>query len=145
MAASGSPFEGKWVLDKKSDSAKTAPGALQQEIKIDGNTVLIKSRYDQPKNGIYPLMWVGIMAEELKLNGDGSETRNHLGPFEHVSKTTIAPPTMRSEWIAGLENGNVTGEWIRTLSPDGKEMTLQIKGKASDGRTIDQTITFKRK
>jgi hypothetical protein len=52
---------------------------------------------------------------------------------------------MVTDWRATMENGNVQGQWIRTVSSDGREMTLQIVSKASDGRSMDQTLVFKRK
>jgi hypothetical protein len=138
-------FEGKWVMDKKSPSATTAPGHLVQELKMDGNTLVVKSNYDQPKDGVYPLAWLGIMAEKIELGTDGNEVVNHFGPYTHVSKTTIEGNTVTTTWHATDEPGSVEGQWIRTVASDGRTMTLQIKGKASDGRTIDETVQFNRK
>ena len=97
------------------------------------------------KDAVYPLLWVGIMTYELPLSTDGSEKQNQIGPFMHVSKTTLNGSTMTTDWRATIENGNVEGKWIRRLSPDGKHMDLQIIAKASDGRNMDQTLVFKRK
>lgn len=140
------PFLGKWEVDKEKTSAASAPGKLKCEIeKNGGKGVVIKSQYVEPKNSVYPLLWVGIMTYELPLNVDGTPTTNHIGPFTHVSKTTVADNKMITDFTATLENGNVTGKWVRTVSSDGREMTLQIQSKASDGRRLDQTLVFKRK
>ena len=145
-ASSPNSFEGRWAMDKKgSPSGNTAPGNLVQQIKVDGNNVTILSKYDQPKNGIYPLFWVGIMVEKLDLVTNGSDVTNHIGPFLHVSKTTQEGPKMVTDWTANIDPGKVDGQWIRTLSADGREMTLEIHGKASDGRTMDSTVIFHRK
>lgn len=139
-------FQGKWKLDSnKSTSAQYAPGNLEQEIKMDGAKLTIKSNFDQPKNGVYPLLWVGVMTQELQLAADGSEVINHIGPFLHKSKTTIDGNKMNTDYTATVENGSVEGQWIRTLSADGKEMTLQILAKASDGRRADLNLLFKKK
>lgn len=139
-------IEGKWVMDNKNGkSAADAPGHLAEEIKVDGNTLVIKSKYDQPQNGIYPLAWLGIMTEKLELGTDGQETVNQIGPYRHVSKTSIEGTTITTTWTATNDPGSVEGQWVRTLSEDGKTMTLQVKGKASDGRTIDNTVVFRRK
>lgn len=139
-------FDGTWKMDdKKSPSGKFAPGNLEQQIKVNGSEVVVKSKYDEPKTGMYPLMWIGIMTQDLKLSADGSEVINHIGPFLHKSKTTIDGNKMTTDFNATIENGFVNGQWIRTLSPDGKEMTLQILAKASDGRNADLTLTFKKK
>jgi hypothetical protein len=140
------PFEGKWKLDKKKTQATGAPEDLEYEIKADGsNGFVIKSKYREPKSAVYPLMWVGIMTYELPLSLDGSEKTNQIGPFTHVSKSTIDGNRMVTDWKAAMENGNVEGQWIRTVSPDGREMTLQIISKASDGRTMDQTLVLRRR
>jgi hypothetical protein len=148
LAAAGGPlepFEGKWRLDKKKTQAVGAPEDLEFQIKPDGEGIRIVSKYREPKNAIYPLMWVGLMTYELPLSADGSEKTNQIGPFAHVSKTTIDGNRMITEWRAAVENGGVEGQWIRTVSPDGKEMTLQVISKASDGRNMDQTLIFQRK
>jgi hypothetical protein len=140
------PFLGKWEIDTKKTHAAGVPDNLQVEISKDGdNGVLIKSKYKEPKDAVYPLLWVGIMTYELPLSTDGSEKQNQIGPFMHVSKTTLNGSTMTTDWRATIENGNVEGKWIRRLSPDGKHMDLQIIAKASDGRNMDQTLVFKRK
>lgn len=144
--AANSPFFGKWELDKKKTRAIGAPEDLKIEIRQDGaRGVLIKSQYREPRNAIYPLLWVGIMTYELPLSTDGSEKRNQIGPFSHVSRTTLEGNKMVTDWIAAIENGSVGGKWIRSLSVDGKEMTLQIISKASDGRNMDQMLVFKRR
>jgi hypothetical protein len=145
--SSDSPFEGKWVLDKKqSADLDGAPDIREMEIKSDGNGYVVKSKYLEPKNGIYPLLWLGVMSYEFKLNGDGSETVNLLGPFKHQSKTTIDGPKMTTDFQAANEAGEaVSGKWIRTVSGDGKTLTWEIHTKASDGRTLDKTLTFRRK
>jgi hypothetical protein len=141
-----SAFQGKWKLDKSKTQAVGAPEDLEYEIKADGsNGFVIKSKYREPKNAIYPLMWVGIMTYELPLSLDGSEKTNHIGPFTHVSKSTVEGNKLVTDWRATMENGHVEGQWVRTVSPDGKEMTLQIISKASDGRNMDQTLVMKRR
>src|SRR3954467_7477690 len=85
LASAGSTarnFEGRWVLDKKSPGAAAAPQDLTQQIKMDGSQMIIRSKFAQPKNGIYPMLWVGIMTEELALTTDGSEAQKSIGPFQ---------------------------------------------------------------
>jgi hypothetical protein len=144
-AGSAAPFQGKWEVDKKRTQAPGAPENLQVEIKEDGNKLKIKSKYQEPKSSVYPLLWVGIMTYDLELATDGSPTTNHIGPFTHVSKTTIAGNKMTTDFTATIEKGNVTGQWIRTVSGDGREMTCLVNTKASDGRSLNQTLVFKKK
>ena len=147
-------FEGKWVLDKKkSPEAPQAPQDLVQQIKMDGPHMIIKSKFAQPKNGIYPMLWVGIMTEELRLTTDGSEAAKSIGPFELRAKTNQDGDALVTTWTANMENGmapgqeagSVEGQWLRSISGDGRVMTLQIKGKCSDGRTLDTKLYFNRK
>jgi hypothetical protein len=146
-----SPFLGKWQLDKKKTQAKGAPEDLQCEIKEQQGGLLIKSKYQEPKNALYPILWVGVMTYELPLSTDGTEKQTQIGPYMHTSKTSINGNSMTTEWNANLANqgtdtkGNVEGKWIRTVSPDGKEMTLEIIAKASDGRNMDQTLVLHRR
>lgn len=169
-AGSAAAFEGKWELDKKKTQSAAAPENLQVEIKEKGDGVQIKSKYREPKSSMYPLLWVGIMTYELDLSADGSEKTNHIGPFTHVSKTTVNGNTMTTEFDvfsapppaaggtaaatspdASTTPGQATtpviqgGKWVRTLSEDGREMTLQIATAASDGRSLNETLVFKKK
>jgi len=146
-AVSGpNPFLGKWELDKHKTHATGFPDDFKVEIKKDGDSgVVIKSQYKEPKSAVYPLLWVGIMTYDLPLSTDGSEKQNQIGPFMHVSRTTLDGNKMTTDWRATIENGSVDGKWIRTLSGDGREMNLQIIAKASDGRNMDQTLVFRRK
>jgi hypothetical protein len=144
-AGTASAFTGKWELDKKKTQATGYPEDLRLEIKEDGSKLKIQSKYREPRSNVYPLLWVGIMTYDLELGADGRETTNHIGPFTHVSKTTIDGKKMVTDFTAHIEKGNVTGQWVRTLSPDGREMTCQINTKSSDGRQLNQTLVFKKK
>ena len=145
LASDKSPFEGKWQLDKKKTKAVGAPEDLQEEISIDGSKMVIKSKYQEPRNAIYPLMWVGIMTYELPLTLDGESKLNQIGPFMHNSRTTVEGNKMTTDFTANMEGGTVTGQWIRTLSDDGKEMNLEVITKSTDGRKMDQTLVLKRR
>ena len=93
------------------------------------------------------------MTERLQLKTDGTQSEASIGPFELRSKTNQDGKTLTTDWKANIENGSapgqqegsVEGQWVRTLSDDGRQLTLQLKGKISDGRTIDATLRFNRK
>ena len=143
-AFSQASFSGKWVLDKKkSPNPANAPAALIQEIKPDGDKLIVKSRYDQPQDGMYPIFWVGIMTDELDLTTDGNETVNSIGPFDHRSKTTLDGNKLTTDWTA--MGGQVQGQWVRTLSDDGRHMTMEVHGKCTDGRQMTATLFFNKK
>src|SRR4051794_21042032 len=99
-AADSSSFAGKWQMDKKETTAVGAPEELEQDIDLDGPKMVIRSKYTEPKNAIYPLMWVGIMTYELPLSTDGTERENQIGPFKHVSKTVVDGKKMTTDFTA---------------------------------------------
>jgi len=141
-------FDGKWVLDKHASNTGTEPppGDLQQRIKTSGNNVVIESVFKEPQNGIAPLLYLGIMVTDMKLNSDGSEAVNQVGPFMQTSKTTIDGNKMDTQWVAKHTSGEVVnGHWTRTLSDDGKHMTLEIKESATQGQSGNATLNFVKK
>src|SRR5260370_64728 len=81
-------FDGKWVLDKKAGNTATVPPPddLRQNIKAGGNNISIDSTFKEPNNAITPLLYLGVMVTNMKLNLDGGETVNQVGPFMQTSK-----------------------------------------------------------
>ena len=145
-AADHKGFEGKWVLDEKTSSADPMLHNLEQLIKEGGNGLKIQSTWRELKSGIAPVLYLGIMHTDLSLSNDGSETVNYIGPYEHRGKTVLEGNRMVTDWRAGMkDSAPVSGQWIRELSPDGKQMTLRIKTSINDGRSNEATLVFKRK
>ncbi len=142
---SGQGFAGKWVLDKKSDKTTKAPEDLRQDIRQQGSEVTIQSRFKEPANGIAPLLFLGIMTSSLRLTTDGHDTENQIGPFQQVSKTTLDGNKMETDWTATVNGDQVKGHWVRTLSDDGKHMTLDIKESSTKGQSGEASIQFVRK
>lgn len=142
---SGQGFAGKWVLDKKSDKPSKAPEDLRQDIRQQGSEITIQSRFKEPANGIAPLLFLGIMTSSLHLTTDGHDTQNQIGPFQQVSKTTVEGNKMETDWTATVNGDEVKGHWVRTLSDDGKHMTLDIKESSTKGQSGEASIQFVRK
>jgi hypothetical protein len=141
-------FDGKWVLDKKAGNTATVPPPddLRQNIKASGGNISIDTTFKEPNNAITPLLYLGIMVTNLKLDAGGSETVNQVGPFMQTSKTTIDANKMDTEWIAKHTSGEVvTGHWTRTVSDDGKHMTLEIKESSTQGQSGTATLSFVKK
>lgn len=141
-------FDGKWVLDKKANNTATTPppDGLQQRIKTKGNNIVVESVFKEPPNAIAPLLYLGIMTTSLRMNGDGSEAVNQVGPFMQTSKTTIAGNKMDTDWVARHTSGEVVnGHWTRTLADDGKHMTLEVKESSTQGQSGNATLNFVRK
>jgi hypothetical protein len=145
---SSNGFDGKWVLDKKAANTATVPPPddLRQNIKASGGNISIDTTFKEPNNAITPLLYLGIMVTNLKLNADGSETVNQVGPFMQTSKTTVDGNKMDTEWIAKHTSGEVVnGHWTRTVSDDGKRMTLEIKESSTQGQSGSATLNFVKK
>jgi hypothetical protein len=141
-------FDGKWVLDKKAGNTATVPPPddLRQNIKANGNNIAIDTTFKEPTSAITPLLYLGIMVTTLKLNADGSETVNQVGPFMQTTKTTVDGNKMETEWVAKHTSGEVVnGRWTRTVSDDGKHMTLEIKESSTQGQSGSATLSFIRK
>jgi len=63
-----------------------------------------------------------------------------------TSKTTVDGNKMETEWVARHTSGEVVnGHWTRTLSDDGKHMTLEVKESSSQGQSGNATLNFSRK
>ncbi|MGH9614562.1 MAG: hypothetical protein ACRD4P_15940 [Bryobacteraceae bacterium] len=145
MVAKKTGFDGKWVIDKQSPSAHDPdfPIGLTQRIKHNGSGFTIESQFPEPKSGVVPLLYLGIMATRLSLSADGSQSQNQIGPFQQAAKTTVDGNSMTTEWVAVVKGDQVQGKWVRTLSDDGKHMTLEVN-ETSNGQTRQATIIFKR-
>ena len=146
-AASGEKdtgFSGRWLLDKHSN-APQGLDELEQRIKQNSSEVTIESKFSEPKNGIVPLMYLGIMTTNLRLVADGSNAQNKIGPFQQASKTIINGRQMETEWTAEVNGDRIQGHWTRTLSEDGKHMTLVIQESSTKGQHGEAELHFTRK
>lgn len=142
LAASGG-FDGKWVIDRSSTGDEPVPVHLVQKMKTNGSEIEVESTFAEPAGGVVPLLYVGIMAGKLTLASDGSERQNQIGPFQQASKTTLDGSTMATDWTAVIKGEPVQGKWVRTLSPDGRAMTLEIQ-ESSKGVDHRAMLKFRR-
>lgn len=138
-------FSGKWALVKDASHGTESLPDLHQEIKIHDSDVTIQNRFPEPANGIAPLVFLGIMTTAIHLRTDGNEVTNQIGPFLHLSKTTVDGNTMTTDWHAQINGDEVQGKWVRTLSDDGKQVTLQITETSTKGQNGNATLVLRRK
>jgi hypothetical protein len=140
-----SGFNGRWLIDKKASTATfEIPDNLMQQIKTKGSDLMIQTTWREPQGGMAPLPLLGVMTTDLKLNLNGQDESNDIGPFKHVSKTTQNGNQMMTDYTAVVNGDTVTGHWTRTLSDDGKQMTLEINQK-SGSQTNQGKLVFNRK
>lgn len=135
-----SPFEGRWVLDGRPEPP--VPENLTQKIDVNGPEVKIESTWREPKNGITPLCMVGIMVTQISLKPGESTTQ--VGPFPLTSKTTVEGNQMTTQWATEHQGKQIHGKWVRTVSPDGKSMTMLVK-EDSTGKDVERTLKFRRR
>lgn len=138
-------FSGKWALVKDGSHSTEPLPDLHQDVKVHGSDVTIQNRFPEPANAVAPMLFLGIMTTSIQLKTDGTEVTNQIGPFAYVSKTTLDGNTMTTDWHAEVNGDSVQGKWIRTLSDDGKQTTLQINETSTKGQNGNATLVMKRK
>lgn len=146
LAAKDDVFAGKWVIDKSASTATAEiPDGLTQQVKKKGEGLAIETYWKEPRSGMAPLVLLGIMTTNLKLDLNGQESTNWIGPFQQVSKTTQKGNQLDTDWHAVVNNQHVRGHWTRTLSADGKSMTLDIQQSTDDGKSGTGKLVFKKR
>ncbi len=138
-------FSGRWILDKASPRPGAAPNNLETKIKKDGSWVTIESSFQEPENGVVPLLYLGIMTTRMRLGANGDQVQNTIGPFQMASKTKVNGNQMETEWTAIEKGDTVNGHWIHKLSDDGRHMTLEIKESDPKGASSEATLYFVKK
>jgi len=141
----GDSFSGKWTLDKHSPRPGDAPNNLETKIKQDNSGLSMESTFQEPKNGVVPLLYLGIMAEKVWLSTDGQERESQIGPFTAKFKSTVDGNKLLTDWTAQIKDDQVQGHWVHTLSEDGKHMTLEIKESSTHTQHAETTLYFVRK
>ena len=145
LKAQNNNFDGKWVLDKHSPAPANAPKKLETKIKQDNNGVTIESTFEEPSNGIVPLLYLGVMSSKVKLTTDGQEQQNTIGPFQMASKTTADGDQLKTDWTATVKDDSVQGHWTQKLSDDGKHLTWEISESSTHGQQGEAVLNFVKK
>lgn len=138
-------WSGRWVLDTKASGAPEGLLGLEQRIKQKGSELNIESKFPEPANGIVPLMYLGILTSSLKLNTDGTAVVNQIGPFLQTSKTTVNGSILETDWKSEIKGEPAEGHWTRTLSEDGKRMTLKVAESSTHGQSGNAELVFRKK
>jgi hypothetical protein len=120
-------------------------GELRQDIKQSGSNLQIRSLFPEPANGIAPLLYLGIMATDFKISTDGQEVVNQVGPYMVTTKSTLDGNKLTTDWQSSINGDPVQGKWVRTLSDDGKHMTLEITESSTKGQQGNATLNLIRK
>jgi len=138
-------FGGKWILDTHTPQPDGCPKKLQTSIKQDGSSVTFESVFQEPENGLVPLVYLGVMATKVRLASDGQVQQNAIGPFQMASKSTVDGKQIETEWTATVQGDEVQGHWTHRLSDDGKHLVWEIKESSTHGQHSEATLYFVRK
>ena len=140
--AQGKPdFSGTWTLDfAKSDMGQMRPAGKQAPMRTI--TLVIKQTGDT----LTVQRSMGKNQEVASYKLDGSETTNKL-PSGNETKSTVkwvgATLVSRTTAKIGDSEGGMNTEMtdVRSLSPDGKIMTLSVTRKTPRGE-VKQTLVY---
>jgi len=98
------------------------------------------------RNGETGLTLLGLTAPDFVLSTDGREDLNQDGPFVLHSKTVWIGARLVTSWLSSEFLGtSFEGQWVRFLSADGREMTIEIHADSSKGQHSNAVLKFQRR
>ena len=137
VAVAGNPVVGTWELDVAK--SKFSPGPAP---KSDTRT------YTESADGM-TMTWTSTAADGKVMNvkstfkADGKDYPLTGSPnFDTLTLKQVDGNTVHS---IQKKAGKVVGETTRTVSKDGKELTLASKGTGADGVAYDNVMVYDRK
>ena len=137
-------LSGEWEL--ASAEGTTPPDGFVMQVNQSATTLRVNSHWKEPGNGQYPLTLVGLLAPVLTLSTDGREDLNQAGPFVIHSRTRWNDGRLITTWSTSEFSGmSFEGQWVRSLSADGRESTLEVHASSSKGEHADAALKFRKK
>jgi hypothetical protein len=137
-------FSGEWEL--VSAAGTTPPAGFVMQTNQSSTTFGVKAHWTGPENGAYGLTLVGLVAPELTFSMDGREDLNQTGPLAIHSKTRWNGARLITTWKTSEFLGvSFEGQWVHSVSADGRELTLEIHANSSQGRHSDAALKFRKK
>ena len=137
VAMAANPVVGTWQLNLAK--SKFSPGPAP---KTDTRT------YTESADGI-TMIWKSVAADGKEMNvkstfkTDGKDyPLTGSANFDTLSLKQVDSHTVHSIQKKG---GKVVGETTRTVSKDGKELTLASKGSTTDGVAYDNVMVYDKK
>jgi hypothetical protein len=137
VASAADPVVGTWQLNLAKSKFSPVPAP-----KTDTRT------YAESADGI-TMTWKSVAADGKEMNvkstyrTDGKDYPITGSPnFDTLTLKQIDSHTVQSTQKKG---GKVVGETKRTVSKDGKELTLASKGTGADGVAYDNVMVYDRK
>jgi hypothetical protein len=137
-------LSGEWEL--VSAVGTTPPDGFVMQVNQSSTTLRVRDHWNQPANDQYGLTLVGLLAPELTFSIDGREDLNQAGPFVIHSHTRRNGTRMVTTWSTSeLMGMSFKGQWVRSVSADGRESTLEVHADSSQRQHSDATLKFRKK
>jgi hypothetical protein len=137
-------LSGTWEL--VSAVGTTPPDRFVMQVNQSSTTLRVNSYWNEPEKGEYGLTLIGLLAPELTFSTDGREDLNQAGPFVIHSKTRRNGARLVTTWgTSELMGISFRGQWVRSVSDEGRESTLEVHADSSQGRRSDATLRFRKK
>jgi hypothetical protein len=134
-------FSGEWQL--VSATGTVPPDGFVMQGKQSSTALQLNARWTEPKNGEYGLTLIGLTTPEVILSTDGREDLNQAGPFVLHTRTRWDGARLITSWNTSEFLGvRFQGQWVRFLSPDGHEMTIEIHATSSKGQHSEAALKF---
>jgi hypothetical protein len=136
-------LSGEWRL--ASAVGTSPPDGLVMQANQSSTTFRVNSYWREPENGQYGLTLTGLLTPELTFSLDGHEDLNQAGPLVIHSKTRWNEARLVTAWSTSeFLTVSFEGQWVRSVSADGPELTLEIHAKSSQGRYSDAVLKFRK-
>ena len=137
----GADFSGEWRVVSARET--TPPDRFVMRIEQSSMALRITEEHQDGQTG---LTLLGLTAPDVVLSTDGREDLNQDGPFVIHSKTVWSGARLVTNWSTSEFLGtSFQGQWVRFLSADGREMTIEIHADSSKGQHSDAVLKFQRR
>ena len=137
-------FSGDWRV--VSATGTTAPEEFRMQVTQSSTSLHVKAHWAEPKNGEYGLTLLGLTTQDVTLSTDGREDLNQAGPFVLHARTLWSGARLVTNWSTSEFSGvSFQGEWVRSLSADGHEMSIEIHANSSNGQHSEAVLKFQRR
>ncbi len=137
-------FSGEWRV--VSATGTTPPEEFTMQVTQSSTSLRVTAHWTEPANGEYGLTLLGLTTPDVTLSTDGREDLNQAGPFVLHARTLWSAARLVTSWTTSEFLGaSFQGEWIRSLSADGHEMTIEIRANSSKGQHSDAVLKFQKR
>jgi hypothetical protein len=133
-------FSGEWRVVSATGAAP--PDGFVMHVQQSSMALRITEQHQDAQTG---LTLLGLTSPEVSLSTDGREDLNQAGPFVLHVRSQWSGARLITNWTTSEYLGvSFQGQWVRFLSADGREMTIEIHANSSKGQHSDAVLKFQR-